>query len=157
MRLVDGMFSHLEYIDLYGTDTIGKLVFIDEAPSIYCHRDWTEEERLKAGAFTTSAEAMISMFYRKGLSNRLVVNTDVFDFYTVKGAPAFENSHLSVLPDQCLTPAWPTPYRYCPLPVAHSGSLLIFPTRSSFRRLLFSVPCCRRVWLFPIISSCTSP
>lgn len=82
------------YIDLYGSDKLEKLVFIDEPPSIYCHSDWTEEERVKAGAFTTSAEAMISMYYREGPSNRLVVDTDIFDFYTVKGAPAFENSHL---------------------------------------------------------------
>ncbi len=90
------------YLDLYGIDKIEKLVFIDEPPSIYCHRDWNEEERVKAGAFTTSAEAMISMYYRKGPSNRLVVNTDVFDFYTVKGAPAFENSHLFA--EKCVPP-----------------------------------------------------
>ncbi|MEQ9969478.1 alpha/beta hydrolase [Pectobacterium carotovorum] len=81
------------YIDLYGDSKIEKLVFIDEAPSIYCHSDWTEEERVKAGAFTTSAEAMIAMYYGKGPSNRLAVNTDIFDFYTIVGAPAFENSH----------------------------------------------------------------
>ncbi|WP_313104958.1 alpha/beta fold hydrolase [Pseudescherichia vulneris] len=81
------------YIDLFGNGKIEKLVFIDEAASIYCHSDWTEEQRINAGAFTTSAEAMISMYYGKGPSNRLVVNTDIMDFYTVTGAPAFENSH----------------------------------------------------------------
>lgn len=81
------------YIDLYGTDKLEKLVFIDEPPSIYCHSDWTEEMRVKAGAFTTSAEAMIAMYHGKGPSNRLTVNTDIFDFYTVVSAPAFENSH----------------------------------------------------------------
>lgn len=81
------------YIDLYGDQKIEKLAFIDEAPSIYCHSDWTEEERIKSGAFTISAEAMISMYYGKGPSNRLAVNTDIHDFYTVVGAPAFENSH----------------------------------------------------------------
>ncbi|GKW23648.1 hypothetical protein PEC311524_12420 [Pectobacterium carotovorum subsp. carotovorum] len=36
---------------------------------------------------------MIAMYYGKGPSNRLVVNTDIFDFYTIVGAPTFENSH----------------------------------------------------------------
>lgn len=80
------------YIDLYGDAKIEKLLFIDEPPSIYCHSDWTEEERTKAGAFTSSAEAMITMYYGQGPSNRITVNTDIFDFYTVAGAPAFENS-----------------------------------------------------------------
>ncbi len=81
------------YVDLYGDSKIEKMVFIDEAPSIYCHSDWTEEERIRTGSFTTSAEAMIAMYYGEGPSNRLSVNTDIFDFYTVIGAPAFENSH----------------------------------------------------------------
>ncbi|MVT07823.1 alpha/beta fold hydrolase [Chitinophaga tropicalis] len=82
------------YIDLYGADKIQKLVFIDEPPSIYCHSDWTQEERLKAGAFTNSAERMIALYTKAAPVNRLVVDTDIFDFYNVEGAPAFENSHL---------------------------------------------------------------
>jgi non-heme chloroperoxidase len=81
------------YIDLFGTGAIKKLALIDEAPSIYCHSDWTEEERINAGAFTLSAERMIDMYYGRGPANRLLVNTDIFDFYTVENAPAFENSH----------------------------------------------------------------
>ena len=90
------------YIDLYGIDKFGKLVFIDEAPSIYCHSDWTEQERIRAGAFTTSAETMISMFCRKEPFHRLVVDTDVFDFYKADGVPAFENSHLFA--EECVPP-----------------------------------------------------
>lgn len=81
------------YIDLYGIDKILKLAFIDQPPSIYCHRNWTEKERVNAGAFTLSVEAMIDTYYQRGPSNRLLVNTDIFDFYNVNGAPAFENSH----------------------------------------------------------------
>jgi non-heme chloroperoxidase len=33
------------------------------------------------------------MYYGRGPANRLLVNTDIFDFYTVENAPAFENSH----------------------------------------------------------------
>ena len=82
------------YIDLFGVDKIEKLVFIDEAPSIYCHSNWTEEERIKAGAFTVSAERMIAMYNGTLPANRLLVDTDLFNFYTTEGAPAFENSRL---------------------------------------------------------------
>lgn len=81
------------YIDLFGSTAVKKLVFLDEAPSIYCHSDWSEEERVKAGAFTTSAERMIDFYYRHAPANRLLVNTDLFDFYTTEGAPAFADSH----------------------------------------------------------------
>ena len=42
------------------------------------------------------------MFCKKGSFHRLVVNTDVFDFYKVNGAPAFENSHLFA--EECVPP-----------------------------------------------------
>lgn len=80
------------YIDLFGTNRIEKLVFIDEAPSIYCHSDWTEEERVQTGAFSRSAEAMIEMFSGTKPANRMIVNTDLFDFHNTHNAPAFENS-----------------------------------------------------------------
>lgn len=81
------------YIDLFGDSKIEKLIFIDEPPSIYCHSNWTQEERVKAGSFTTSAERMIDFYVRQQPASRLVVDSDIFDFYTVEGAPAFENSH----------------------------------------------------------------
>lgn len=80
------------YIDLFGSSTIKKLVLIDEPPSIYVHTDWSEEERIQAGAFTSSAETMMNIFSGKIPGNRMVLNTDLFDYYTVEGAPAFENS-----------------------------------------------------------------
>ncbi|MBD3906296.1 alpha/beta hydrolase [Chryseobacterium sp. Ch-15] len=82
------------YIDIFGSDKIEKLIFIDEAPSIYCHSDWTQEERTKAGAFALSAERMIALYIEETPVNRLLVDTDIFNFYNIKGAPAFENSHL---------------------------------------------------------------
>lgn len=81
------------YIDTFDSDRINKLIFIDEAPSIYAHTDWTEQERINAGAFATSAERMIAFYYGETPANRLIVDTDLFDFYTTEGAPAFENSH----------------------------------------------------------------
>lgn len=80
------------YIDLFGTDRLQKLIFIDQAPSIYCHTDWTEQERMEAGAFATSAERMIAMYCDDTPANRLIVDTDLFDFYNSNGAPAFGNS-----------------------------------------------------------------
>ena len=82
------------FIDLFGTERIEKLVFIDEPASIYCHSDWTQEERINAGSFTNSAERMISLYTKQEPVNRLIVDTDIFDFYNIEGAPAFENSHL---------------------------------------------------------------
>lgn len=82
------------YIDLFGSHKIDKLVFIDEAQSIYCHSDWTQEERTKTGAFAASAERMIATYIEKTPVNRLLVDTDIFDFYNIEGAPAFENSHM---------------------------------------------------------------
>lgn len=82
------------YIDLYGQDCIEKLVFIDEAPSIYCHSNWTEEERINAGAFTSSAEGMIDAFQGRAPFNSLIVNTDLFNFYNTVDAPSFENSQF---------------------------------------------------------------
>lgn len=82
------------YIDLYGDSKIEKLIFIDEPASIYCHSDWTQDERMKAGAFTTSAERMIELYIETKPVNRLIVDTDIFDHYVTDGAPAFENSHL---------------------------------------------------------------
>lgn len=81
------------YLDDFGSDRIRKLIFIDEAPSIYSHSDWTEEQRVQAGAFSTSAERMIAMYYGETPASRLIVDTDLFDFYNSDGAPAFENSH----------------------------------------------------------------
>lgn len=82
------------YIDLYGDSKIEKLVFIDEPASIYCHSDWTQQERVNAGAFTVSAERMIE-FYTKGTPvNRMIVDTDIFDYVGTEGVPVYENSAL---------------------------------------------------------------
>lgn len=81
------------YLDNFGSNRVRKFVFIDEAPSIYSHTDWTEEQRVQAGAFATSAERMIAMYYGETPASRLIVDTDLFDFYNSNGAPAFENSH----------------------------------------------------------------
>lgn len=81
------------YLDVFGSSRIQKLIFIDEPPSIYSHTDWTEKERIEAGAFATSAERMIAMYYGEAAASRLIVDTDLFDFYHSNGAPAFANSH----------------------------------------------------------------
>lgn len=84
------------YVDLFGSSRMEKFVFIDEAVSIYCHSDWTEEQRVNTGAFVRSVESHISMFsgvFGGGKPiNRMVVNTDIFDFYNTIDASAYENS-----------------------------------------------------------------
>jgi pimeloyl-ACP methyl ester carboxylesterase len=67
------------YIDLFGTQGVRTLSIIDQAPSIYCHADWSEEERLEAGAFTTSPERMIASYTGAGNSNMLISGTRVLE------------------------------------------------------------------------------
>jgi len=81
------------YLDTFGSARVQKLIFIDEAVSIYAHSDWSEEHRVQSGAFATSAERMIALYFGEAEANRLIVDTDLLDFYHSKGAPAFENSH----------------------------------------------------------------
>jgi non-heme chloroperoxidase len=78
------------YIDLFGTQGIRTLSIIDQAPSIYCHADWTEEERLDAGAFTTSPERMIAS-YTGGTSNMLICGTRVLERAVDLSSPYFQN------------------------------------------------------------------
>lgn len=80
------------YIDLFGTSGISKLVFVDEAPSIYNHQDWTEEERKNAGATVTSPERMIEDFDNMRSSNKLIANLNMFDRFQKMDSPWFENS-----------------------------------------------------------------
>ena len=44
------------YIDLYGTGSLGKVVFVDEPISIVAHRDWSKEEVRDAGSFILSQD-----------------------------------------------------------------------------------------------------
>jgi pimeloyl-ACP methyl ester carboxylesterase len=79
------------YIDLFGTKSIRKAVFIDEPTSIYKHADWTEEERLNAGGMTTSIERMISAF-GGAPTNVQVVDMNVMRRAMEKGTAQFQNS-----------------------------------------------------------------
>ena len=79
------------YIDLFGTQGIRTLSIIDQAPSIYCHADWTEQERLDAGAFTTSPERMIASYTGAGTSNMLISGTRVLERAVDLSSPYFHN------------------------------------------------------------------
>ncbi|MGG7618133.1 alpha/beta fold hydrolase [Bacillus coreaensis] len=50
------------YIDLYGTQGINKIAFVDQPPSILSRSGMTEEERLNAGVMYDHAEQLISAF-----------------------------------------------------------------------------------------------
>lgn len=80
------------YIDLFGTKGIRKAVFVDEPVSIYSHADWSEQERLEAGAMTTSPERMIATFTTGAPTNSLIVDMKVMERYSLKDSPHFVNS-----------------------------------------------------------------
>lgn len=80
------------YIDLYGTKGISKVAFIDEPPSIYSHADWSEKERLDAGAITSDAERMIDSFTSGKALNSMIVNSQAFQRSTLMDSSYFQNS-----------------------------------------------------------------
>jgi pimeloyl-ACP methyl ester carboxylesterase len=80
------------YIDLYGTNSINKVVFIDEAPSIYSHADWSERERLDAGAMTSDVERMIESFTTGKMPNAMIVNSQAFQRAGLMDSPYYQNS-----------------------------------------------------------------
>jgi len=80
------------YIDLFGTDEMRKVAFVDEPISIYSHDDWSEQERLEAGGTTTSAERMVAGFTGRGPLNSLVTDMKPLERSQLKDSPAFVNS-----------------------------------------------------------------
>jgi non-heme chloroperoxidase len=80
------------YVDLFGTGSIEKIVFIDQAPSIYCHADWSERERLDAGAFTSSPERMIASYATMTSTNSLISATRVMDRAMLTDSVYYQNS-----------------------------------------------------------------
>jgi pimeloyl-ACP methyl ester carboxylesterase len=80
------------YIDLFGTKSIRKAVFVDEPISIYAHADWSEQERLDAGGMTTSPERMVAAFTAGVPTNSLVVDMKAMERFNAKDSPYFANS-----------------------------------------------------------------
>jgi len=80
------------YIDLFGTKTINKAVFVDEPVSIYSHADWSEQERLEAGGMTSSVERMVSAFTVGTPANQLIVDMKVVERAMAKDSPCYVNS-----------------------------------------------------------------
>lgn len=80
------------YIDLFGTKTIRKAVFVDEPISIYSHSDWSEQERLDAGGTTTSAERMVAGYTAGAPLNSLVTDLKALERSMLKESPYFVNS-----------------------------------------------------------------
>lgn len=79
------------FIDLFGTTGIRTLSIIDQAPSIYCHADWTEQERLESGAFTTSPERMIASYVNMTPTNTLISASRVVERAMALDSPYFHN------------------------------------------------------------------
>ena len=80
------------YIDLFGTQGIHKVIFVDEPVSIYSHADWSEQERLDAGGMTSSAERMVATFITGAPTNQLVVDMKVVERAMAKDSPYYVNS-----------------------------------------------------------------
>ncbi|MGY4494491.1 alpha/beta fold hydrolase [Pseudomonas sp. TE3610] len=80
------------YIDLFGTQGLRSLSIIDQAPSIYCHADWSEQERLQAGAFTTSPERMIASYATMEPCNKLISANGVLERAMALDSPYYHNS-----------------------------------------------------------------
>jgi len=80
------------YIDLFGTRGIRKVAFIDEAPSIYSHADWSEQERQDAGGTVSSPERMIEALRTGKMPSRLVADLNAFERFQLLDSPAFQNS-----------------------------------------------------------------
>ncbi|TWI44568.1 pimeloyl-ACP methyl ester carboxylesterase [Pseudomonas duriflava] len=80
------------YIDLYGTTGIEKLVLIDEPPSIYSHADWSEQERLDAGAFVSDPERMVEGFTAMKPLNSLIAHSKVVERASLMDSPYYKNS-----------------------------------------------------------------
>lgn len=79
------------YIDLFGTESINKLVLIDEPIAIYTRSDWSEQERLNAGGMTTSAERMIAAFLGAP-TNSQVVDMNAMTRFMAQDSVFFQNS-----------------------------------------------------------------
>jgi pimeloyl-ACP methyl ester carboxylesterase len=80
------------YIDLFGTNAVSKVVFVDEPISIYSHSDWSEKERLEAGGTTTSPERMVAAFTAGGPMNALITDLKVFERSRLTDSPYYRNS-----------------------------------------------------------------
>lgn len=80
------------YIDLFGTRSIRRIVFVDEPISIYSHDDWSERERQEAGGTTTSPERMVAAFTGGGPANQLVTDLKPFERAQLSDSPSFVNS-----------------------------------------------------------------
>lgn len=80
------------YLDLYGTAKVRKVAFIDEPISIYSHADWSERQRLDAGAITSSVERMVAAFTVGAATNDLYVRSQAFARAQMTDSPAFVNS-----------------------------------------------------------------
>lgn len=80
------------YADLFGTQSIKKAVFIDEPVSIYSHDNWSEQERLDAGAMTSSPERMIAAFTEGAAASNLIVDTELLERSMDNSSIYYQNS-----------------------------------------------------------------
>lgn len=80
-------------IDLFGTQGMNRLVFVDEPVSIYAHADWSEQQRLQAGGMTSSIERMVASFTAGAPSHSLIVDMKALERHAMQDAKPFANSN----------------------------------------------------------------
>lgn len=80
------------YVDLFGTESMNKVVFIDEPVSIYAHDNWSEKERLDAGGMTSSPERMIAAFTEGAAASNLIIDTKLFERAMDNSSLYYQNS-----------------------------------------------------------------
>lgn len=93
------------YMDLFGTQGIRKVVFVDEPVSIYAHVNWSAELRRDMGAMTTSAEEMVDVFTGRAPAQEGVVDMKLLERATAKDSPYYVNSEAFAQAFIPVTPA----------------------------------------------------
>lgn len=80
------------YVDLFGTNGIRKLAFVDEPIAIVAHGDWTERERQDAGTMAPSPEPLIAAPNTPPPSNPAPTDTSLLVRAMLRDSPYFANS-----------------------------------------------------------------
>lgn len=80
------------YIDIFGTKSIHKAIFVDEPISIVAHADWSKQVCLDAGAMASSPDEQITMMKAMPPVNLDPSSTNFLVRYMLRDSPYYTNS-----------------------------------------------------------------
>lgn len=80
------------YIDLFGTATIRKVAFVDEAVAIVARESWSEQVRRDTGAFAPSPDALVDALQSLMHPDPDPQTTDIVARSKMRDSPYFDNS-----------------------------------------------------------------